>query len=273
MPIKLNEKGIAPIILIIIFTVVIAGVAGAVYKSKKEITIRSDKTSQVSEIKGAPLPTPGTQDINADNSGRLSDKLFTQSFDETPESTNSAVPKFSIYPPAGWSKLPPDGNIVVEFLSPSEDKIEEGMAYLTMQPNITVFIAKEKFEDLDDAVSIVDSKTKPEEKINQKSKTKINGEEVYMVESELDIRDLSKSVLENQINQELAKAAKAGKNVSRVDVQKDIEQVLKQAKGKMLQYTFYKDGYYIKVTGKSFETFWDKRKDQLKRSMDTFKFE
>lgn len=263
---KLNQKGIAPIVLIIIFAVTIFGIGGIVYNSRREIKVRSDKTSESSEVKGTPEPAPKKADLNADQSGRLANKPF-----ELKSGTADAqAPKFSLYPPDGWSKLPPDRNIVVEFLSPSKDEISEGVAYFNVQPNITVYVAKQQYKDLDEAAAAEKSKTGYT--VNQKQKVKVNGEEAYIVESVQDVTDLAKNALESQIDSEIAKAGKKTNEFSKADIQKDINKLMKQARVSIISYTFYKNGYYIKVAGKAFESFWDKRKPQLKRSMDTFKF-
>lgn len=272
MPKFLSQKGIAPIILIIILTVVIAGVAGVVYQSRKEIKIRSDKTSEVTELKGTPEPTPKKEGVSLANSGKLADKPFEQKL--TKEETNASVPKFSIYPPAGWEKIPSEGNIVAEFLSSAKDKITEGTAWLSIQPNITVNVLKVEFKNLDETMEAsLRNRTNLNHTINQKQKTKINGEETYVLESVMDIRETAQKILESQLQEELAKAAKEGKKVSQQDTQKDMEKVLQKAKIKILSYVFYKNGYYVTVAGKALESFWDKRGPQLKQSLDTFKFE
>lgn len=264
---KLNQRGIVPIVLIIIFTVIIAGVAGVVYKSTKEIRIRQDKTSETVDYKGTPAPSPKKADIDADKSGALAQAPFKQTLDNN----NASSPKFSITPPAGWEKLPPNGNVAVEFSSPSKDKITEGVASLKVQPNITVFIDKRDFKDFDEVVKALNQNGESfgyQKESGQKSR--INGEDVYISQSTIDLADMARQVLENQVKQEIARS---GQNVQRDLLQKDMDKVIAQAKGRALSYYFYKNGYYINVTGKALELYWDQRQGQLKQSMDTFKFE
>ncbi|MDO8486859.1 MAG: hypothetical protein Q7S45_00990 [Candidatus Curtissbacteria bacterium] len=274
MPKFKNRKGFVPIILVIILTVVITGVAGVVYKSRNEIKVRSDKTSQTTELKGSPAPTPQSAEVNLANSGRLADKPFEQKID----TANAAVPKFSIYPPAGWEKVAPYGNIVVEFVSPVKDEISEGAAGILWTVNVrsslSINIVKSEFKNLDDALeSAILNKVNSTVTISQRQKIKVNGEEAYALESVMDIRETAQKILESQMQEELAKAAKEGVNVSRKDIQEDMDKVLQQAKVRILSYVFYKNGYLITVAGKAFEPYWDKRGLQLKQSMDTFKFE
>lgn len=268
---NLNQRGIAPIILIIIMTVVIAGVAGATYKSRKEIKVRSDKTSEVTELKGSPEPTPKKEDVSLSDSGRLADKPFEQKL--APEATDSSAPKFSIYPPAGWEKKPPEGNYVVEFTSPSEDRITEGGAYFYAQPNLTVYISKQ-FKSLDEVINA--AKSDSTYTLGQKSKRTVNGQEAYVIETVKDIRDLAENLIETQFNEEVAKAEKAGTQLSvgsKEEMRKNMDKVLEQTKVKIISYLFSKDGYFINVTGKALEPFWNKRGPQIKNSMDTFKLE
>lgn len=263
---NLNQKGIAPIILIIILTVVVAGVAGAVYQSRKEIKVRSDKTSEVTELKGSSAPGSKNEDVIADQNGRLADKPVELKADDSATSS----PKFSITPPAGWSKLPPDGNTIVEFLSPSKDKITEGVATFNVQPNITVFVDKQAFKDFDAVIEAVDKNGDSfGYQTTSGQKTRINGEDAYVQESTIDLAELARQVLEAQVKQEIAKSGKTVSDIWR----KDIEKVLLQAKGRALTYIFYKNGYYFNVTGKALDSYWSKREGQLKQSMDTFKFE
>ncbi len=267
MPKLINQKGFAPIVLIIILTIVFAGVAGVIYQSRKEIKVRSDKTSEVTELKGTPAPAPKNEDISADQTGRLADKPVELKADENTLSS----PKFSITPPAGWEKLSPSGKIIIEFLSPSKDKITEGVASLDVQPNITVYVAKGNFKNIDEAIAAIN---KNGDSIGYQTtsgqKTKINGEDTFVRESTIDLYELARQILEAQLKQGMAKS---GAKVSEADARNDMNKVLAQAKGRALTYIFYKNGYYFNVTGKALEPYWSQRAGQLKQSMDTFKFE
>lgn len=240
-----------------ILTVVTVGVLGVVY----------NKTLETTEFKTSPAPTPRSEDIAADQTGRLSDKPIELNVDDSVTSS----PKFSIIPPAGWQRLASNGNILIDFLAPSKDKITEGLVILDLQPNITVFVAKENFKNLDEAVEFVSNQnTDSFYQVNNKKKTKINGQDAYVIESTIDIASNARLSMESQFNQEIAKS---GQQISEEAFRKDMEKVLQQAKAKVISYAFYKNGYYINVAGKALVSFWDKRGSQLKRSMDTFKFE
>lgn len=269
---KFNQRGVIPIILIIILTVVVAGAAGIVYQSKKEIKVRSDNTTEVTELKGTPEPTPKSTEVSLANSGKLADKPFEQKLPK--ESSSLSMPQFSMYPPAGWNSVPTTGNYVAEFLSSAKDKVEEELAWVSVQPSISVNFTKVDYQNLDEAMEdSLKNKTNPNHKINSKQKIKINGEDAYVLESNMDIRATAKNMMEAQVKEELDKAAREGAVVSQKEFQQDMSKVLEKANLKILTYIFYKDGYYVTVAGKSLESFWSSRGPQIKSSMDTFKFE
>lgn len=256
-----NQKGLAPLVIILIVAVTIFTGYG-VYRSSNQFNIRSDKTV---EKGGGKLQekTPAKATVDLANSGRLANKAVETKVDAT--ASDSA--KFSITPPAGWDKLPPSGQIAVEFLSPAKDTVEEEILFFDVQPNITVFVSKQDFKDLDEAYTA--SSSKDDSNIS-KQKTTINGTKAIVTNFTKDVSDLLKDVLETQVKQEIAKL---GTMVSESHLDKEMESLLKKAKIKGVSYTFYKDGYYINVTGKALEPFWNSRGPQMQKSMDTFKFE
>lgn len=264
MPI-LNQKGIAPLVIILIIAVTI-GTGYGVYKSSNQFNIREDKSSE--KIGGRlQNKAPDQSKVNLANSGKLAEKAVTMPVEEKKEGEEKVIPQISITPPAGWDKLPSNGNIVLEFLSPTKDTLEEGMAYLDIQPNITVFVAKGDFENLDQARAAYPGKSN--ENISSQKIT-INGQEAIVTRSTKDLADLLKDTMLSNIKQEVAKS---GTKISEDELKENVETLLKDAKAEILSYSFYKDGYYINVSGKALKSFWDKRESQLKKSMDTFKFE
>ena len=268
---RLNQRGIAPVILVIILTVVIAGVAGVVYNSRKQINLKSDKTSESTEVKSTPAPTPDKYAVSEDKSGALSTRPY-KSKDQKSKSAKIGMPQFSFRPPSGWNDIGSSDDIVLEYVSPNEDKISEGVAWLTLKPNVVVFaVEKKSFENLDAVFEASKSDlAKVGQEVTRSEKVKVNNEEAYYIESILDIGRISKSSLEAQIRQEIAKS---GKKVSEQNLQKDLDKLLKQAKFKIIGYLFYKNGYVMSVSGKALESFWASRGIQIKNSIDTFKFE
>lgn len=261
--VPLNQKGFAPLVIILIIAVTIVGGYG-VYRSSNQFNVRSDKTT---EKVGGRLQekAPEKDKIELANSGKLANSPVTLPVEEVKDEEEKVVPQFSITPPAGWDKLPPSGQILVEFLSAAKDEISAGMAYIDIQPNITVFVAKGEFSSLDEAYN---ANSRKDKKVSSQQKITVNGQEAMKTESTQDAADLLRGTLEAQIKQEIAKS---GTKVSDEALHKDVEKVLEQAEVKIISYSFYKDGYYINVAGKSLEKFWDKRGPQIKRSLDSFK--
>lgn len=249
---------------------VVAGVAGVVYQSRKEIKVRSDKTTEVTELKGTPEPAPDKNAVSQDKTGGLSLQPF-QSKTQLPDS-KPGMPNFKFNPPAGWSDSGSRNNIIADFTSPSDDKISEGVAWITLTPSMSVF-AKEKKEigTLDQAFEYSTADlAKAGQELLRSEKVKVNGTEAYFVETRLNVGKLGKESLEAEMRQALKES---GEKIPEQTLQKDMAKVLEQAKYKIIGYIFYKNGYVVTVSGKAMESYWDKRGPQIKNSMDTFKFE
>lgn len=263
-----NQKGIVPVILIIILTVVFAGAAGVIYNSKKEIKIKQDKTYETTDITkttksgetAKPVINVDQNAVAADKIGRLAQEPFKQ--------TDSKLPKFSFFPPDGWTKEG-GGN----YAAPSKDKISEGVAYLAVNSSINIAVVPKDFNDLEGALAFMKSEVKKKGiEINSSRKTQLNGEDAYFVEGIMRYGEISRSALETEIEAEIKKAKKKV-IVSEDDIKKDLDEIVKKGDVKIIGYLFYKDGYAITYSGRALAQFWDKRGPQIKRSLDTFKFE
>lgn len=84
--------------------------------------------------------------------------------------------------------------------------------------------------------------------------------------------ELSRSALEAEIDKEIKNAQKKV-IVSKADIKEDLDTIVKKGNIKVVGYLFYKDGYAITFAGRALMEFWDERGPQLRRSLDTFKFE
>lgn len=267
MPKLLNQKGIIPVILIIILTVVFAGAAGVIYNSKKEIKIKQDKSYETTDITKTtksgetvkPVTNVDQNAVAADKIGRLAQEPFKQ--------TDSKLPKFSFFPPDGWNK---EG---ASYTAPTKDKISEGIAYLAISPSINIAAVPKDFDDLEGALAFMKSEVKKNGiEINSSRKTQLNGEDAYFVEGIMRYGEISRSALETEIEAEIKKAKKKV-IVSEDDIKKDLDEIVKKGDVKIIGYLFYKDGYAITYSGRALAQFWNKRGPQIKRSLDTFKFE
>lgn len=283
--IKVNQTGVInPIILIIILTIIIATILGMGYKSNKEGRLKSDKTANGADTTNATKTTENTRSGGSSASTSNNKELAKESAVELANSTKLAEkavelkvdnkivssPKFSIIPPAGWEKFPPSGKKQVEFLSPSIDIAKEGNAFLKIQPNITVFILKENFKDLDEATAVLEKSIASSTYQKNKQKTTINGEEAYIIEFTTDITSSLRKEMEEQLKQIVATS---GAKVSEETLRNDMNKLLQKTKTKLLSYSFYKNGYYINAVGRSLESFWDQHSFVIKASLDTFKLE
>lgn len=255
-----GQKGIAPIILVIILSVVFIGAFGVVYSSKKEIKVRSDKTSETTQLSSSPSSQSVSEDKNSEPSFKLSNQPFIQQ--------NADMPKFSFFPPDGWSKEG-GGN----YMAPFKDKISEGVAYMAIGPSLNISAVQKELSGLDEALDYLKiSVRKNSIEITSSKKTTLNGAEGYFVEGVIKYGELSRSALEAEIDKEI-KNAKQKVIVSEDQIKKDVDEIVRKGDVKLISYMFYKNGYVITFTGRALAEFWDKRGPQLKSSLDTFKFE
>jgi len=262
MPNFLNQKGIAPVILVVILSVVFVGAFGVVYQSRKEIKIRSDKTSEVTQLKDSSTPVSESKDNEpkTEQNFKLSSKPFEQN--------NTSLPNFSFFPPDGWSKES-GGN----YIAPFKDKISEGVAYLSYAPSLNISAVSKDLSGLDEALALVKTEVKKASiEITSSKKVTLNGTEGYFVEGLIKYGELSRSALEAEIDKEIKNAQKKV-IVSEDQIKKDIDTIVKNSDVKLIGYVFYQDGYVITFAGRALDNFWDSRGPQMKKSLDTFKFE
>lgn len=256
-----NQKGIAPVILIIILTVVFVGATGVVYNSRKEIKIKQDRTYETSKSSATERPSTSSEKsvATANESGRLAKEPFRQE--------DSKLPKFSFFPPDGWIKEGPN------YTAPTKDKISEGIAYLAVSPSMNIAAVPKDFNDLDETLKYLKSEVKKNGiEITSARKTKLNGEDVYFVEGVMRYGEISRDALKTEVENEIKKAQKKV-IVSQAEIEKDIDEIVRKGDVKIIGYLFYKDGYAITYSGRALVEFWDKRGSQIKASLDTFKFE
>ena len=125
-----NQKGFAPIIIVIAIVIAIAGVAVV----KKDLFIKSDRSTETADSQTPDQSPAAKTDVSADAKGGLADKPFEVKIEK--EGDTLVGPQFSIIPPAGWTIEPSGGNNKATFESPTKDEKEEGIAYFYLLPNI-----------------------------------------------------------------------------------------------------------------------------------------
>lgn len=159
------------------------------------------------------------------------------------------------------------------YTAPFKDKITAGVAYLALGPSISLAAVPKDFAGLDQALAFVREEVKKNSiDIISARKTKLNGVEGYLLEGEIKYGELSRKTLESEIENEIRSAQKKV-IVSEDQIKKDIDEIVRRGNVKVFGYLFYKDGYVITVSGRALEEFWSKRYPQIKKSLDTFKFE
>lgn len=261
---KLNQQGLAPIILIIILTVVFAGAAGVVYNSKKEIKVRRGGTYETKQIDQSKQSSSTTGSKESNTGARESNKLAKDPFKQE----NPQMPYFSFFPPDGWNKES-GGN----YIAPTKDKITEGVAYLSFSPSMSIAVAQKDLANLDEALDFVkDSVKKNSIEITSAKNITLNNTEGYFVEGLVKYGELSRSAIETEIDKEIKNAQKK-MIVSEDQIKEDIDTIVKKADVKVIGYVFYQNGYVITFSGRALKEFWNKREPQIKASLDTFKFE
>lgn len=264
MPKSLNQKGFAPIIFIIVLVIVVAGAVVV----KKDLWIKSDRSTQAVDSATPEQSPPAEAAVSKDAKGGLADKPFELKIEK--EGDSLVGPQFSIFPPAGWTIKPPSGDNRVTFEAPDKDEMENGIAYFYLWSNVVVHIEKALGKSVDDILQ--SSKNNFEasgiDDITTQ-KTKFSGEDAYYFEGFIKAGKLSAKEYEAQLRSEFSKA---GKKVPEADIQKGVQFVIDNFKAKVIGYIVYKDDYTTTVSGKALESFWDKRGSQIKASIDTFKF-
>ncbi len=104
--------------------------------------------------------------------------------------------------------------------------------------------------------------------ITNTQKTKLGSEEAYFLEGIINVGEAGRSEFEAQMKQEISKS---GKKISEEKIKEDLNKALDSFKVKVAGYIVYKDGYGITISGKALLPVWDKREEQLKESMGSFK--
>lgn len=264
MPKRLNQKGFAPVILVIVLVIVIAGVV----VSKKDLFVKSDRSTETVNSQ-TPEQTPTAKVTPSANvKGDLADKPFEYKIEK--EKGTLVGPYFSIIPPAGWTIKPPSGNARVTFEAPNKDEKENGLAYFYAWSNIVVHIEPASGKSVDDILpsSLDNFQASGIEDVTTK-KTKFSDEDSYYFEGFIRAGKVGAKDYEAELRSEITKA---GKKVADADIQKGVQFVVNNFIVKVTGYVIYKDGYRVTVSGKALESYWPSREPQIKASLDTFKF-
>lgn len=274
-----NQKGFAPIIAIILTFVIIGGTAVVVQREVKRQ--QQNKTANSSSTQSSSAKETKDQ-IKDAKTTQSKVELAKDSFVAEPKEAGLAEPGFSIIPPSGWTKINASGNYKVIFESPDEDKLMEKVddskvdnVWLGIKPRVSVFISKARTTYLDNEVSTVtEDSAKIGISVVKLEKTKLNGEDAYYYEG---IQKMEGTEVAGQVRERIkSELLKLGEGVSERDIQSQavqskISKVISNFVLRNTGYFLYKDGYAITISGKSLDSFWDKRGPQSSASLKTFK--
>lgn len=270
------QKGLAPIIAIILTFVIIGGTAVVVQREVKKQQQQQNKTANSSSTQSS--STKETKDQVKDAKTPQSKvELAKDSFVAEPKEAGMAEPGFSITPPSGWVKVDVSGNSKVAFEEPVGDKIIIDTddvrikdVWLSAKARVTVRIGKANTTYLDSEVSTVQEESaKQGISIVKWEKTKLNGEDAFNFEG---MQKIEGTKIAEQFKLQLeSEITKVGGKTSTKEVQSKIDKLISDYVIRHTGYYLYKDGYLITISAKILNSFWDKRGPQTSASLKTFK--
>lgn len=255
----MKEKGIVPIVLVILLTLVIVGGGATVYSQKEVILNELPKVSSLPVVFFKPTPKPGeiiTKPLKA--------KLAKESVNfETKGTKVEGLPNINMYPPAGWNQLSPTGADVLGFEAPDKDYVWVGKSNLWTQARISVRVTKSTGESLAEAVNQYKNEIKklmPTVYLYE-NKDLIGGAEAYYLEADHDLRSIRRAQIEEEL-------IKTGKKFS----QSDLTKLLEVDMVRSATYFVQKNGYDVMISGRASAIAWDKRGQEIKKSIGSLVF-
>src|SRR3989344_1067888 len=253
---RFGEAGIIPFVLVLIVSLVLVGGGVTVYSQKEVILKNLPKPNglQLPAVFFKPTPKPGEITTKPPKA-----ELANESVNyETKGTEVEGLPNINMYPPEGWNQLAPKDSDVLIFEAPDKDYVWVGKSNLWIQARISVRITKSTGESLAEAVSQYKNLFK--EQIPTvylfENKDLIGGVEAYYLEADHDLRDIRRATIEEEL-------IKSGKNFSQADLTKLLEvEMIKSA-----TYFLQKNGYDVVIQGRASAIAWDKRGEEIKKSI------
>src|SRR3989344_5284102 len=237
---RFGEAGIIPFVLVLIVSLVLVGGGVTVYSQKEVILKNLPKPNglQLPAVFFKPTPKPGEITTKPPKA-----ELAKESVNyETKGTEVEGLPNINMYPPEGWNQLAPKDSDVLIFEAPDKDYVWVGKSNLWIQARISVRITKSTGESLAEAVS--------------QYKDLLGGVEAYYLEADHDLRDIRRATIEEEL-------IKSGKNFSQADLTKLLEvEMIKSA-----TYFLQKNGYDVVIQGRASAIAWDKRGEEIKKSI------
>jgi len=260
MPKKLNQSGIIPLILVIVMSLAIVGGGVTIY-SKKEVILKNlpkPKGLQLPSVFFKPTPAPGEIKVTPKA------ELAKQSVNFESKGTKvEGLPTINMYPPAGWVQQPSEGSDILVFEAGDKDYVWVGKSNLWRLARISVRVTKSTGESLAEAVSQYKNSFKEQlpTVYLYENKDLIGGVEAYYLEADHDLRSVRRTAIEEEL-------IKAGKNFSQSDLTKLLEVDMIRSSTYILQ----KNGYDVVVSGRASAVAWDKRGQEIKKSIMSLAF-
>ena len=262
MPIlKNDQKGIVPLIIVLVLSLAIVG-GGAVVYSQKEVIVNK-LPKKLREQTGAVFFKPKKQPGEI-NFPQPKAELAKRSVNyETKGTEVEGLPNINMYPPLGWIQKGSEGDDVLVFEASDKDYIWVGKSNLWTIAKITVRVTKSEGESLQEAVNQYKDSFKaqiPTVYIYE-NKNLIGGVEAYYLEADHDLRKIRRAAVEEELS-------KTGKNFSQSDLTKLVEiDMIRSA-----TYILRKNGYDVVISGRASAIAWDKRGSEIKKSMMSLVF-
>lgn len=271
---KFNQKGIIPVIVVIITFLIIGGAAIVIQKEVKKQEVGKNINSQTKKFQTTKETTSQSKDAKTQ---QTQTELSKDAFISEPKQ-GIAEPGFSFNSPSGWVKVEVSGDNKVAFEAPSEDRITIDIdnpkiqdIWLWAKARVNINIAKAKTADLGAEISTTKADfVKEGISLDKWEQAKLNGEDAFYFEG---TEKLEGTKAVNQIKAQLKSEAeeKIGKGALSKEIESKIDKLISDFVRKYSGYILYKDGYVIIISGNALRNFWDKREGQLSASFQTFK--
>lgn len=263
-----DERGVAPLLLLVILAVGLVAGGSYVVKSNLvttkngQIVFNADKDKSLQDIK-IPSSEPNTpKNITPSKAVELADKIAEY------KPTDINEPQFSINPPAGWIKGIGKDNVKLRFEASQEDKTEIGNTNASIGANIQIYVDKTNAKSLDEAMAdfrAEAAKLPVSIDFQNERKTTFAGEDAIYFEILISMPDVDYNQLESYVKQQ-SNGDKTAPSTT------DIKDMMQSFKGKSIGYTMIKNGYRVDVGGTAAGWAWDKRAGAIESSINTFKF-
>lgn len=255
-----NQSGIIPIILVIVMSLALVGGGVTIYSQKEVILKNLPKPNGLKLPTVFFKPTPAPGEIKITPKAELAKESVNF---ETKNTKVEGLPNINMYPPAGWIQKASNGSDFLVFEAGDKDYVWVGKSNLWTIARITVRVTKSTGESLQEAVEQYKNSIKEQVPtvVLFENKDLLGGVEAYYLEADHDLRNVRRAAIEEEL-------IKTGKNFSQSDLTKLVEVDMIRSATYILQ----KNGYDVIVSGRASAMAWDKRGQEIKKSIISLVF-